>query len=191
MRKLGMNPARLKAFILDLGDGPDLEQAHPFSTASGSLSFSSRSRPASALDVRETIRVTEDYKPLDIESATMAMALCRGIRERYPEWRYLIDGDGGDENLKDYPIEENPELTIRSVINNQMLYQEGWGVGQDQALAHLQRRPEPLLHAHLCARASLRLQGLQPLHPAQRDRRRRGHPFHRPDEIRRQLACMS
>ena len=39
------------------------------------------------------------------------------------------DGDGGDENLKDYPIEENPELTIRSVVNNQMLYQEGWGVG--------------------------------------------------------------
>ena len=41
-----------------------------------------------------------------------------------------IDGDGGDENLKDYPIEENPELTIRSVINNPMLYQEGWGVGR-------------------------------------------------------------
>ena len=43
---------------------------------------------------------------------------------------YLADGDGGDENLKDYPIEENPELTIRSVIDNLMLYQEGWGVGR-------------------------------------------------------------
>jgi len=42
----------------------------------------------------------------------------------------LLDGDGGDENLKDYPIEENPELTIRSVIHNAMLYQEGWGVGR-------------------------------------------------------------
>ncbi len=52
------------------------------------------------------------------------------LRQRYPEWRYLIDGDGGDENLKDYPIEQNPELTIRSVINNPMLYQEGWGVGK-------------------------------------------------------------
>ena len=60
----------------------------------------------------------------------MAMALCRGVRQRYPTWRYLIDGDGGDENLKDYPIEQNPELTIRSVINNPMLYQEGWGVGK-------------------------------------------------------------
>ncbi len=56
----------------------------------------------------ETIRVVEDYKPLDIESATMALALARGIRARYPDWRHLIDGDGGDENLKDYPIEANP-----------------------------------------------------------------------------------
>jgi asparagine synthase (glutamine-hydrolysing) len=60
----------------------------------------------------------------------MGLALCRGIRERYPQWRYLADGDGGDENLKDYPIEDNPELTIRSVVNNPLLYQEGWGVGK-------------------------------------------------------------
>ena len=40
----------------------------------------------------------------------------------------MLDGDGGDENLKDYPIEENPELTIKSVLNNTMLYQEGWGI---------------------------------------------------------------
>src|SRR5206468_6815952 len=85
------------------------------------------------LDLSETIRVVEDYKPLDIESATMALALCRGIRERYADWRYLLDGDGGDENLKDYPIEENPELTIRSVVSNRMLYQEGWGV---EAIKH-------------------------------------------------------
>ncbi len=60
----------------------------------------------------------------------MGLRLCRGIRERYPEWRHLADGDGGDENLKDYPIEENTELTIRSVVDNLMLYQEGWGVGR-------------------------------------------------------------
>ena len=72
----------------------------------------------------------EDYKPLDVECAAMGLRLCRGIRERYPEWRHLADGDGGDENLKDYPIEENPELTIRSVVDNLMLYQEGWGVGR-------------------------------------------------------------
>jgi asparagine synthase (glutamine-hydrolysing) len=131
MRKLGMNLGRLKAFVLDLGGGPDLQQARAFLESLGlGLFLDPIEADRASLDVHETIRLVEDYKPLDIESATMAVALCRGIRARYPEWRYLIDGDGGDENLKDYPIEENPELTIRSVINNQMLYQEGWGVGK-------------------------------------------------------------
>src|ERR1700685_2735818 len=131
MRTLGMSPARLKAFVLDLGDGPDLQQARTFLERLGlSMFLEPIEASASALDANATIRVVEDYKPLDIESATMALALGRGIRARYPEWRYLIDGDGGDENLKDYPIEENSELTIRSVINNPMLYQEGWGVGK-------------------------------------------------------------
>jgi asparagine synthase (glutamine-hydrolysing) len=58
----------------------------------------------------------------------MNLALLNAIRIKYPDWKYMIDGDGGDENLKDYPIEENPELTIKSVLNNLMLYQEGWGV---------------------------------------------------------------
>ena len=131
MRKLGMRLSRLKAFVLDLGNGPDLHQACEFLEPLGlSLFLEAIEGDASALDASETIRVIEDYKPLDIESATMALALAKGIRARYPDWRYLIDGDGGDENLKDYPIEANPELTIRSVINNPMLYQEGWGVGK-------------------------------------------------------------
>ena len=91
----------------------------------------------SRLDYSEAVRIVEDYKPLDIECAAMGLALFHGIRERYPDWRYVLDGDGGDENLKDYPIEENPELTIRSVVHNLMLYQEGWGVGTDQAFAHI------------------------------------------------------
>ena len=82
----------------------------------------------SALNWKEAVEVVEDYKPLDVQSATMNLALLKGIREKYPDWKYLIDGDGGDENLKDYPIEENPELTIKSVLNNLMLYHEGWGV---------------------------------------------------------------
>jgi asparagine synthase (glutamine-hydrolysing) len=131
MRKLGMDLGRLKAFVLNFGAGPDLDQARSFLDSLGlGLFLEPIEAEMSSLDVKETIRVTEDYKPLDIESATMMLALCRGIRERYPEWRYLIDGDGGDENLKDYPIEENPELTVRSVVNNRMLYQEGWGVGK-------------------------------------------------------------
>ena len=131
MQKRGMNLGRLKAFVLDLGRGPDVQQARAFLDSVGlGLFLETIETSASSLDVQETIRIVEDYKPLDIESATMAVALCREIRKLYPDWKYLLDGDGGDENLKDYPIEENPELTIRSVINNQMLYQEGWGVGK-------------------------------------------------------------
>jgi asparagine synthase (glutamine-hydrolysing) len=131
MRKLGLSPSRLKAFVLDLGNGPDVRQAREFLEPLGlSLFLEPVEVDAASLDVAETIRVVEDYKALDIESATMALALARAIRARYPDWRYLIDGDGGDENLKDYPIEANPELTIRSVINNPLLYQEGWGVGK-------------------------------------------------------------
>ena len=131
MQRLGLSPSRLKAFVLDLGRGPDVAQAHAFLDTLGlSLFLEPVEIDPSALNTAETIRIVEDYKSLDIESATMAVALCRGIRQRYPDWKYLLDGDGGDENLKDYPIEENPELTIRSVVNNPMLYQEGWGVGK-------------------------------------------------------------
>lgn len=126
----GESPGRLKAFTLSLdGAGTDAAQAREFLDALGlGLFLETIEPPANAIDYREAIRTIEDYKPLDVQSAAMALALCRGIRERYPQWRWLIDGDGGDENLKDYPIEDNPELTIRSVLNNSLLYQEGWGV---------------------------------------------------------------
>jgi asparagine synthase (glutamine-hydrolysing) len=131
MRSLGLDPSRLKAFTLSFGDGPDLEQARQFLEPLGlGLFLETIEARDTDLDVAETLRVVEDYKSLDVECASMGLALCRGIRARYPEWRHLVDGDGGDENLKDYPIEENPELTIRSVVSNLMLYQEGWGVGR-------------------------------------------------------------
>lgn len=130
----GEAPTRLKAFTLSVEGGSDVEQAHAFLDKLGLPMFLEVVEAAKEeVDFREAIRVTEDYKPLDVQAATMTLALCRGIRERYPDWTYLVDGDGGDENLKDYPINENPELTIRSVLNNQMLYHEGWGV---DALKH-------------------------------------------------------
>ncbi|HVU24069.1 MAG TPA: asparagine synthase-related protein [Opitutus sp.] len=131
MRQLGLSPARLKAFTLDFGGGPDVRQAREFLESLGlGLFLETIEADPASIDPVETLRVLEDYKPLDVECASMGLALCRGIRARYPEWKFLADGDGGDENLKDYPIEENPELTIRSVVNNLMLYQEGWGVGR-------------------------------------------------------------
>ena len=102
------------------GDGPDARQAREFLEPLG-LGLVPRADRVAGFEAWILARgdaVIEDYKPLDVECAAMNLALLRGIRERYPEWRYLVDGDGGDENLKDYPIEENTELTIRSVVNN-------------------------------------------------------------------------
>ena len=104
-----------------------------------------------------------------------------GIRERYPEWRCLVDGDGGDENLKDYPIEENPELTIRSVVNNRMLYQEGWGV---ESIKHSLTYSGGLSRGCVrgyAPRPAARLRRLQPLQPPAGDRRGRGDPVRRAD----------
>jgi len=128
--KRGESPARLKAFTLSIDEsGRDAQQAHQFmSDLDLNLFLEVIDVPASAIDYREAVRVIEDYKPLDVQAATMGLALCREIRQRYPDWKYLLDGDSGDENLKDYPIEENSELTIRSVLNNLMLCHEGWGV---------------------------------------------------------------
>lgn len=128
--EFGESPSRLKAFTLSIdGGGDDLAQTKKFLDAFDlGLFLEVIEADYPALDWKKAVRVVEDYKPLDIQSATMNLALLKGIRSRYPGWKYLIDGDGGNENLKDYPIEENPELTIRSVLNNLMLYHEGWGV---------------------------------------------------------------
>lgn len=131
MLRLGMSPSRLKAFTLNLGGGRDMDQARTFLADLGlSMFLEEISADAAGLNLDETLGTLEDYKPLDVECAAMGLLLSRGIRDRHPSWKYVIDGDGGDENLKDYPIEENTELTIRSVVNNLMLYHEGWGVGR-------------------------------------------------------------
>ncbi|TVR27362.1 MAG: asparagine synthetase B family protein [Balneolaceae bacterium] len=127
--KRGESPARLKAFTLSINKGPDGQQAYEFLDKLGlSMFLEVMEGELSDLDYKETIRTIEDYKQRDVEAATMALTLCKKIREKYPDWTYLVDGDGGDENLKSYPIEDNPELTIRSVLGNPLLYHEGWGV---------------------------------------------------------------
>jgi asparagine synthase (glutamine-hydrolysing) len=130
LRELGESPSRLKAFTLSVdGSGEDLIQARKFLEALNlELFLEPVEADYKALDWKESVKIVEDYKPLDIQSATMNLTLLKAVRSRYPEWKHIIDGEGGDENLKDYPIEDNPELTIRSVLNNLMLYHEGWGV---------------------------------------------------------------
>ncbi|HJN46563.1 MAG: asparagine synthase [Acidobacteria bacterium] len=126
----GRSPSRLKAFTLAVdGRGLDVEQARAFLRRLDlEMLLEVVDVASDDLDPFEAVKIIEDYKPLDVECATVGLALLRGIRRRYPAWRLLLDGDGGDENLKDYPLEDHQELTIRSVVSNSMLYQEGWGV---------------------------------------------------------------
>ncbi len=166
---LGQSPARLKAFTLAVdGGGADLEQAREFLRRTGLQMLGEViEAPSAAVDPLAAVEVIEDYKPLDVECAAMTLALLQGIRERYPSWRFLADGDGGDENLKDYPIEENPELTIRSVVNNRMLYQEGWGV---EAIKHSLTYSGGLSRACVRGYAPARRHGFSLFSPGHRPR---------------------
>jgi asparagine synthase (glutamine-hydrolysing) len=153
----GKSPALLKAFTLSIdGEGQDARQAHEF-LGHTNLEILGEiiDVSSSALDPLRAVSVIEDYKPLDVECAAVNLALLGGIRERYPDWQLLVDGDGGDENLKDYPIEENSELTIRSVVNNRMLYQEGWGVDSiKHSLTYSGGYSRACVRSYACARES-------------------------------------
>ncbi|HZT42005.1 MAG TPA: asparagine synthase-related protein [Chthonomonadaceae bacterium] len=128
LRERGDDPNRLRAFTLDLGGGQDAAQAKAVVCELGLESvWEVVSVPAERYDLEEAIRVIEDYHPLDVECAAAGLCLLGGIRERYPSLRYLLDGDGGDENLKSYPLEDS-DLTLSSVLRNPLLYQEGWGL---------------------------------------------------------------
>jgi asparagine synthase (glutamine-hydrolysing) len=125
---LGRNPALVRAFTLDLGGGRDAAQAERAVRQLGLESQWERiAAPPGDEDLEAAIRVIEDYHPLDVECAATSMCLLRGVRERYPRLRYLLDGDGGDENLKSYPLDDS-DLTLSSILRNPLLYQEGWGV---------------------------------------------------------------
>jgi asparagine synthase (glutamine-hydrolysing) len=152
----GQSPARLKAFTLSVdGDGEDARQARAFLRRTNLEMLGETIEARSAdLDPLRAVAVIEDYKPLDVECAAVNLALLAGVRARYPDWVLLVDGDGGDENLKDYRIEENRELTIRSVVNNRMLYQEGWGVESlKHSLTYSGGYSRGCVRSYACARA--------------------------------------
>jgi asparagine synthase (glutamine-hydrolysing) len=126
--ELGRSPDRIRAFTLDFGGGEDAAQAERIVRALGLEACWERiDASPESFDPEAAIRVIEDYQPLDVECAATSLCLLREIRRRYPGLRYLIDGDGGDENLKSYPLEDS-DLTLSSVLRNPLLYQEGWGV---------------------------------------------------------------
>jgi asparagine synthase (glutamine-hydrolysing) len=127
-RDLGRDERSICAFTLDMGGGSDAAQAEAAVRALGIADTWERVNASpSEYSLEEAIAVIEDYHPLDVECAAAAMCLLRGIRKRHPTLTHLLDGDGGDENLKSYPLEDS-DLTLSSVLRNPLLYQEGWGV---------------------------------------------------------------
>jgi len=128
MDALGRDPSTIRAFTLDMGEGKDAAQAEEVMRGLGLIDQWERvSVSPDRYLLEEAIRVIEDYHPLDVQCAGAALCLLEAIRERYPDLVYLIDGDGGDENMKSYPLEDS-DLTLSSILRNPMLYQEGWGV---------------------------------------------------------------
>ncbi len=133
LRELKRDPDLARAFTLDLGGGADADQARRWVRELGlERCWEHVSLPGVKPDLEEAIATIEDYHPLDVECAAAALLVLKAIRRQYPSLKYLLDGDGGDENLKAYPLEDS-DLTISSVLKNPLLYQEGWGI---EAIKH-------------------------------------------------------
>lgn len=128
LAELGRDPNLARAYTLDLGGGQDAVQAERWVRELGLQDQWERvSLQGATPDLEDAIATIEDYHPLDVECAAASLMLLKAIRDRDPSVRYLLDGDGGDENLKSYPLEDS-DLTISSVLRNPLLYQEGWGI---------------------------------------------------------------
>jgi asparagine synthase (glutamine-hydrolysing) len=133
--ELGRDPDDVRAFTLDFGGGADAVQAEDAVRRLGvERGWERVDVDPARCDFEQAIAVIEDYHPLDVECAAASLCLLRDVRARYPRLRFLVDGDGGDENLKSYPLEDS-DLTLSSVLRNPLLYQEGWGV---DAIKHSQ-----------------------------------------------------
>jgi asparagine synthase (glutamine-hydrolysing) len=131
--ELGRDPDLIRPFTLDLGGGADAAQAERAVRELGiAHTWEALRLPDAQPDLEAAIAVIEDYHPLDVECAAAGLLALGEIRRRHPALRYLLDGDGGDENLKSYPLEDS-DLTLSSVLRNPLLYQEGWGL---EAIKH-------------------------------------------------------
>lgn len=162
LKELGRDPGMLRAFTLDLGEGKDALQAEHVARALGMEDQWEVVRiPGDCIDHEDAIRVIEDYHPLDVECAAAALCLLEAVRERYPTIKYLLDGDGGDENLKSYPLEDS-DLTLSSVLRNPLLYHEGWGV---DAIKHSSTYSGGLSRSYVRTYAPARRHGFESFSP--------------------------
>lgn len=119
---------RVRFFTLSVGDAADRTSAESVARA---LGVADRWKAVEAsleeISLEDAVRTIEDYRPLDVQCAAVMLAFVRNLRRADPDLVHLFDGDGGDENWKSYPLEDS-EITLRSVVNNPLLYHEGWGV---------------------------------------------------------------
>ena len=192
MLRLGLAPARLKAFVLNLGDGPDVEQARAFLSEVGLSMFLEEieGRPDD-LDVERTLRVLEDYKSLDVECAAMGLLLCPGHSRSLPGVALPRRRRRRRREPQGLPDRGEPRADHPQRRRQPDALPGRLGRRPDQALADLQRRPEPQLRADLRAGDAVRVRRLQPLHATERHRGRRGHSVRGADALRRADALLA
>ncbi len=119
---------RVRLYTLSIGDGEDRSAAETVADALGMRDrWTAVEASPESLDLPRAVACIEDYRPLDVQCAAVERAFLGRLREVEPGLVFLFDGDGGDENWKSYPPEDS-DVTIQSVLNNPLLYHEGWGV---------------------------------------------------------------
>ena len=109
MQSMGAQLSRLKAFTLNFGNGEDLTQAQAFmKQTNNSLYLEEIQGDITHLDLNETLKLLEDYKPLDVECAAMGMALHKGIRNQYRTGIFLSMVTGVMKTLKITLLKKTP-----------------------------------------------------------------------------------
>ena len=189
MLRLGQSPARLKAFTLDWAAAATLRAGAAISCDALGLSMfleaiDGRSRATSIST--ETLRVDRGLQ-----------AARRRVRgggpaavPRHPRALSRVaatssTATAATRTSRTIRSRRTRELTIRSVVNNLMLYQEGWGVG---SIKHSLTYSGGLSRGYVRTYAPARrygFDGLQPVHAPGGHRGRRGHPVRRADRLRR------
>ena len=190
LRQLGESPARLKAFTLAVdGGGEDLEQARGFLRELDleHLPRADRGRRRRDVDRRQAVRVDRGLqaarRPVGDDGAGPA---ARASASATRSGATSLDGDGGDENLKDYPIEENPELTDpqRAATTRCSTRRAGASDAIKHSLTYSGGLSRGYARTYAPARGA-GFEGFSPFTRPRADRRRRGDPVRRADRRRR------
>ena len=133
LQELGRDPQALRAFTLKIGEGgKDVAQARRLVELLQDKGFETRQQwevlaisPDALPTLEQAVSMMEDYKTThDLQDVMVSMAFKKALRERYPNLRFMLDGQGGDELCQDYNVEETG-VTLQEVLANPHLYVEG------------------------------------------------------------------